>query len=305
MVARFPCPTGVRLPTRASFGGRPGGWANRSTFDGQANSQSVDTESYYSYNQPVAVAFDPAEGDLLTVDRVAATSGLGVDTIRYYQRLGLLDPPVRHGRRALYSTAHLDRLIEIRQLADEGFSLAQIATLDATSRSDDLGRLAEAARARSLTRYEVADLAGVPESLVSLLCDNGILEPVSQDGAPLFDEGAVSMVRAGLAISAAGVPLDELVALAADHSANVDQVVDRAIALFEDHVKAGTDGSDDALVEVVRSLLPAVTRLVAQHFNRTLVNRALGRVTDGDRRSLADALAAAHADRLEVICRWP
>jgi len=28
-------------------------------------------------------------------------------------------------------------------------------------------------------------------------------------------------------------------------------------------------------------------------------------VTDGDRRSLADALAAAHADRLEVICRWP
>jgi len=295
---------------------------NPSAFDGQADSRSVDTESYCSYNQSVAVAFDPSEGDLLTVDRVAATSGLGVDTIRYYQRLGLLDPPVRHGRRALYSTAHLDRLIEIRQLADEGFSLAQIATLDATSRSDDLGRLAEAAqarsltryevadlaeaaRARSLTRYEVADLAGVPESLVSLLCDNGILEPVSQDGAPLFDEGAVSMVRAGLTISAAGVPLDELVALAADHSANVDQVVDRAIALFEDHVKAGTDGSDDALVEVVRSLLPAVTRLVAQHFNRTLVNRALGRVTDGDRRSLADALAAAHADRLEVICRWP
>ena len=83
------------------------------------------------------------------------------------------------------------------------------------------------------------------------------------------------------------------------------QVVDRAIALFEDHVTAGTDGSDDALVEVVRSLLPAVTRLVAQHFNRTLVNRALDRVADGDRRSLADALAAADADRLEVVCRWP
>ena len=97
----------------------------------------------------------------------------------------------------------------------------------------------------------------------------------------------------------------ELVSLAADHSANVAQVVDRAIALFEDHVTAGTDGSDDALVEVVRSLLPAVTRLVAQHFNRTLVNRALDRVADGDRRSLADALAAADADRLEVVCRWP
>ena len=48
-----------------------------------------------------------------------------------------------------------------------------------------------------------------------------------------------------------------------------------------------------------------MTRLVAQPFNRTLVNRALDRVADGDRRSLADALAAADADRLEVVCRWP
>ena len=246
----------------------------------------------------MATATGLPDGDPLTVDRVAAISGLGVDTIRYYQRLGLLESPTRQGRRALYSRAHLERLAEIRQLADEGFSLSQIATLDASSRVGDLGRLAGATRSNRLTRREVADLAGVPEGLVSL-------EPITTDGEPLFDESAVPMVRAGLAISAAGVPLDELVSLAADHSANVDQVVDRAIALFEDHVTAGTDGSDDALVEVVRSLLPAVTRLVAQHFNRTLVNRALDRVADGDRRSLADALAAADADRLEVVCRWP
>jgi DNA-binding transcriptional MerR regulator len=265
----------------------------------------MDAESNHSYNHRVATSPGLPEGEHLTVDRVAAISGLGVDTIRYYQRLGLLEAPVRQGRRALYSQAHLERLDEIRHLADEGFSLAQIAALDASSRSGTLGRLADATRSNRLTRHEVADLAGVPEGLVSLLCDNGILEPVDHDGEPLFDKGAVQMVRAGLAISAAGVPLDELVSLAADHSANVDQVVDRAIALFEDHVTVGTDGSDDALVEVVRSLLPAVTRLVAQHFNRTLVNRALGRVADGDRRSLADALAAADADRLEVVCRWP
>ena len=113
------------------------------------------------------------------------------------------------------------------------------------------------------------------------------------------------MVRAGLAISAAGVPLDKLVALAADHNANVDEVVDRAITLFEDHVKSGTDGSDEALVEVVRSLLPAVTRLVAQHFHRSLVNRALDRVADAERHTLANALMAADAAQLEVTCRWP
>ena len=270
----------------------------------------MDTESCHSYNHRMAAATglpggDPLTVEPLTVDRVAAISGLGVDTIRYYQRLGLLEAPARQGRRALYSQAHLERLAEIRHLADEGFSLSQIATLDASSRSGALGRLADATSSNRLTRHEVADLACVPEGLVSLLTDNGILEPITVDGETLFDESAVPMVRAGLAISAAGVPLDELVALAADHSANVDQVVDRAIALFEDHITVGTDGSDDALVDVVRSLLPAVTRLVAQHFNRTLVNRALDRVADSDRRTLADALAAADADRLEVICRWP
>ena len=270
----------------------------------------MDTESCHSYNHRMAAATglpggDPLTVEPLTVDRVAAISGLGVDTIRYYQRLGLLEAPARQGRRAHYSQAHLERLAEIRHLADEGFSLSQIATLDASSRSGALGRLADATSSSRLTRHEVADLACVPEGLVSLLTDNGILEPITVDGETLFDESAVPMVRAGLAISAAGVPLDELVALAADHSANVDQVVDRAIALFEDHITVGTDGSDDALVDVVRSLLPAVTRLVAQHFNRTLVNRALDRVADSDRRTLADALAAADADRLEVICRWP
>ena len=270
----------------------------------------MDTESCHSYNHRMAAATglpggDPLTVEPLTVDRVAAISGLGVDTIRYYQRLGLLEAPARKGRRALYSQAHLERLAEIRHLADEGFSLSQIATLDTSSRSGALGRLADATSSSRLTRHEVADLACVPEGLVSLLTDNGILEPITVDGETLFDESAVPMVRAGLAISAAGVPLDELVALAADHSANVDQVVDRAIALFEDHITVGTDGSDDALVDVVRSLLPAVTRLVAQHFNRTLVNRALDRVADSDRRTLADALAAADADRLEVICRWP
>ena len=82
-------------------------------------------------------------------------------------------------------------------------------------------------------------------------------------------------------------------------------MVDRAIALFEEHVK-GTPGaeSDEELTEVVRALLPPVTRLVAQHFHRSLVTRALERVADGDRQALADALVAADAENLVVTCEW-
>ena len=150
----------------------------------------------------------------------------------------------------------------------------------------------------------MADQAGVPEGLVALLCDNGLLETSLVDGEQRFDQGAVSMVRAGLAVSAAGVPLDELVSLAADHAGNVDDIVRRAIALFEEHVTDDSGSGDDDLVEVVHALLPAITRLVAQHFHRSLVSRALDRVADGDRPTLADALIAADTEHLVVTCEW-
>ncbi len=250
----------------------------------------------------------------LTVDEVAATAGLGIDTVRYYQRLGLLPAPLRSGRRALYSDDHVARLAEIRRLAEEGFTLAQIGALGAGVSTigavDELRRLADDALDRSLSRSEVAEQAGVPEGLVALLVDNGLLAPLTTDPEPRFDEGAASMVRAGLAISAAGVPLDELVALAADHGANVDEVVDRAIDLFECHIHHGegttgdgTTGEQD-LVEVVRSLLPAVTRLVAQHFHRTLVTRARQRAGTDTGTGLAEALLTADTDRLEVDVQW-
>ena len=263
----------------------------------------------------LADALTKSDNAELTVDQVALAAGLGIDTVRYYQRLGLIPAPVRKGRRAAYCEEHVARLAEIRRLADDGFTLAQIAALGdepvATDPVADLRRLAAAALDRSLSRIEVADRAGVPEGLVALLVDNGLLAPLSDDPEPRFDDGAVSMVRAGLAISAAGVPLDELVALATDHGAHVDEVVEQAIDLFERHVRTGSgeppteSHSPQELVDVVRSLLPAVTRLVGQHFHRTLVARARDRASaDDGETGLIEALLAADADRLEVDVRW-
>jgi DNA-binding transcriptional MerR regulator len=247
---------------------------------------------------------------MLGVDALAAAAKVSVDTVRYYQHIGLLKPPRRDGRRAVYDPSHLARMSEIRQLANAGFTLNQIRQL-ADSPPDDqhqdgLRHLAgDDALVRSLTRGEVADQAGVPESLVALLCDNGLLQPVTVANESRFDEDAVSMVRAGLAIAAAGVPLEQLVSLAGDHAANVTQIVNQAISLFEEHIK-GTPGaeSDEELTEVVRALLPSVTRLVAQHFHRSLVIRALERVADGNRQTLANALVAADAQNLVVTCEW-
>jgi len=66
----------------------------------------------------------------LTIGRLAARAGVGVETIRYYQREGLIaEPPrpVRGYRR--YPLASLARLRFIQRAKALGFSLAEIREL--------------------------------------------------------------------------------------------------------------------------------------------------------------------------------
>jgi len=60
------------------------------------------------------------------IDELSARSGVRIDTIRFYQGKGLLPPPRRDGRIAIYSEEHLDRLRRIRRLLADGLSLQLI-----------------------------------------------------------------------------------------------------------------------------------------------------------------------------------
>jgi len=73
----------------------------------------------------VTTQADIPEG-LLTVDELAAATGMTVRTTRYYAGLGLLPPPERRGRMAYYGPEHRARLELIRALQDHGFTLAAI-----------------------------------------------------------------------------------------------------------------------------------------------------------------------------------
>lgn len=53
-------------------------------------------------------------------------SRIDTRTVRFYQTIGLIPKPHYEGRRALYATTHLLRLIAAKQLQAEGYSLAQI-----------------------------------------------------------------------------------------------------------------------------------------------------------------------------------
>ena len=62
----------------------------------------------------------------LTVDELAARTGMTVRTVRFYAAEGLLPPPRRVGRMAYYDARHRMRLELIRTLQEHGYTLAAV-----------------------------------------------------------------------------------------------------------------------------------------------------------------------------------
>jgi DNA-binding transcriptional MerR regulator len=70
------------------------------------------------------------EAEPLTVGQLAARAGVRADTIRYYERAGLLPEPTRtDGDHRRYGPADLDRMLFIRGAQRLGLRLAEIREL--------------------------------------------------------------------------------------------------------------------------------------------------------------------------------
>lgn len=137
---------------------------------------------------------------------------------------------------------------------------------------------------RTLDRAELAEAAGVPAFIADLVIDAGLIAPVEPvpadpNGAERFDPAAVAMLAAARTLVDEGIAVEELAALAMRHATHVESVVDDAIELFERHRRR--DGPDlSGLSATLHRLAPVVTDLVAKHFERTLMARALSRGGD-------------------------
>lgn len=74
---------------------------------------------------------DKKNSNGMLVGELAATGGVGLGTIRHYQRLGLLPIPTKpnNGGIRTYSREHLDRLLVIKNTQAIGFSLKEIGVI--------------------------------------------------------------------------------------------------------------------------------------------------------------------------------
>ena len=105
-----------------------------------------------------------------TIGGLAYAAGVGVETVRYYQRRGLLAEPARpHGEIRRYSQEDVNRLKFIRSAQAAGFTLAEIGELIDLDRSDDRPRAREMARERiAALDAQIATLEAARQSLAKL-----------------------------------------------------------------------------------------------------------------------------------------
>jgi MerR family mercuric resistance operon transcriptional regulator len=86
--------------------------------------------------------------DFLTIGRLASAGGVGVETIRFYQRRGLLETPTRDSGIRRYGPQDVRRLRFIKQAQAAGFTLEEIKELLDLDAGEDRGRARELARRR-------------------------------------------------------------------------------------------------------------------------------------------------------------
>jgi len=109
---------------------------------------------------------------MLTISQLAKAGGVGVETIRFYQRKKLLDVPAGAGRNSgirHYGDSDVRQLRFIRTAQQAGFTLSEIAELLALDKGRDRARVRELARARiTALEEEIARLQQAKKSLAGL-----------------------------------------------------------------------------------------------------------------------------------------
>jgi MerR family mercuric resistance operon transcriptional regulator len=134
---------------------------------------------------------------MLTIGKLAAAGGVGVETVRYYQRLNLLGMPDGSDGPRRYGSGDLRRLRFIRQAQAAGFTLAEIGELLVLDATEDRARV----RALAVQRIEalnakIAELKLARNALARLAgaCGDGKAGPcpilASFEAAPPVAEPA-------------------------------------------------------------------------------------------------------------------
>jgi DNA-binding transcriptional MerR regulator len=236
---------------------------------------------------------DVDEGELLTVDELAAVTGMTVRTTRYYAGLGLLPPPTRRGRMAYYSAQHRARLELIRALQDHGFTLAAIekylARLPDDASVEDLAVQRAMLTSWKSGGHEVVTRRQLESRTGRKLNGDQIERLEATYGVRPTDDGRFELLPAfDVAVKSLDldIPLDSLVAAGAAITRHMDALADELTSILKDRVltpyldSAKTDADKARFEQTMARLRQLTLEAVVSGFQRAanqVISRSLSR----------------------------
>jgi DNA-binding transcriptional MerR regulator len=166
----------------------------------------------------VTLTEQPSTG--LTVEAVSDRTGISVRNLRFYTTRGLVPPPAKNGRTAVYAAEHVARFELLQELQSHGLTLAAIERYfegipaDATTEQIALRRATlrplAASEPAHLTHKELETRAG------AALSDTVLDQPISLGAVTVLEDGTFQVnenrLRSSLHMIEIGVPTSLAVA---------------------------------------------------------------------------------------------
>lgn len=176
----------------------------------------------------------------MTVDALAARTGVSVRNIRAYQTAGLMPPPRLQGRVAFYDAEHQGKLELIRDLRQQGFRLEAIRAMLLDTPDGAWSEYALISGLFSTTfftvekprRKAISEMAAhwatsaTPEQKARLK-QNGLYRPIGPDEVEMLSP---ALERIGIQLAELDVPLDTVLDLQ-------DKLIDHSRAIAKVYVE--------------------------------------------------------------------
>lgn len=236
------------------------------------------------------------------IEELAAAAETTVRSLQSYRNKGLLPPPRRVGRIALYSDDHLERVRLIARLIERGYSLNAINELlsglhRGLDISDLLGVQEAVARpevdvpvVRVVRREMDAVFGELTDAQLRAAEQIGVVRRVGGEAADPLDQQYevvnAALLDAGVALVSAGIPLDAVLEEGLLVQQEMDQIAHRFVRLIAD-LFDGSPSADRAnppsRTELVAKVRPLAETVVAAHLGAALerhVHEELGSVLD-------------------------
>lgn len=247
-----------------------------------------------------------AEDGLLTIEQLAARSGLTVRNIRSHVTRGLLPPPQLRSRTGYYGEEHVARLQLITSLQQQGFNLAAIAALvrgPVASTAEETVAFYRTVLSAWLSEPPVVCSHVELGAMFGEQPDPARREMLARLGiVELLPDGMVrlrnpALLRVGAQVMALGYDAETLLELVELLFANTRAVAEAFLAMFSEthwtpYVAAGQPASDlPRLRQLVEELQPLASQAVVAAFQQAMAELVARTFTAPDGSGVPDDAA--------------